>query len=75
MANDNQKTWSYAEITRATEERIKLAKRTADKLKHIEDKRWQETLAFGIYIAWDTITSIYQESGDKERLEKLTEFT
>lgn len=73
MANDNQKTWSYAEITRIAEERIKQSMARRAKSSSQRDQLFDETLAFGIYIGWDSLTHPYQKPGDKERLEKLTD--
>ena len=66
MAN---RTWTYEEITAQTEVRIKGLMKLAVGDGHSGHADW----AFGVFLAWNTLTYGWQEDGDAKRLEALTE--
>lgn len=63
-----KRTWTYEEITAQTEVRIKglMERAVGGDSGHAD---W----AFGVFLAWDTLTCGWQEDGDAKRLEALTE--
>ena len=66
------KTWTYNAITKNAEEnicRIMALAAEGDDFQLELSQRW----AYGVYCGWSSLTSGWQEIGDRERLEALTE--
>lgn len=64
----SKKTWTYAEITKATESAIR---------SYMEDTKGAEydairtNFARGAYLLWSRLTMGWQDDGDDERLARL----
>lgn len=67
-----EKTWTYDEITRITEIRIRICLESAAQENM---PAWLSSLnqqwAYGAYATWSLITEGWQKEGDNERLEVL----
>jgi hypothetical protein len=67
-----EKHWTYAEITEATEQQIKMSMELAvDSSK--DAAQCYRMMASGCYFAWAAITSGYQKPGDAKRLSAMSE--
>lgn len=67
-----EKTWSYQEITDATQRRIEMLLARAERRAGIEAD-WLRQQAYGTYALWDALTFGWQAEGDSERLRALVE--
>lgn len=90
MRDDNQaskkataprKTWSYRQLTEATEARIlflanflkeQLARTPNDRMNHITVSQ-VSSWAYGAFNLWLVVTQGWQEPGDEQRLRKLAD--
>ena len=90
MRNDNQalkkarvprKTWSYRQLTEATETRIlfladflkkQLARHPNDRLNHMTVNQ-VSSWAYGAFNLWKAVTEGWQEPGDEQRLRQLAD--
>lgn len=66
------KSWTYAEITEETITKIEQLKQQAN--TKAGNKAHLKEWAYGVYLGWYFLTYGWQEEGDKERMEQLTEF-
>lgn len=64
------KNWNYAQITKAAEDRIRSLMVPTDIGPDHADIRQQ--WAYGVYLGWYHLTTGWQQDGDSERLEALT---
>jgi hypothetical protein len=68
-----QKRWSYKEITTFAEASIRRFMASAQKASTAEERMWYRACAYGAYMGWYHLTCGWQENGDSERLDKLTQ--
>ncbi|MEB0137971.1 MULTISPECIES: hypothetical protein [unclassified Undibacterium] len=65
-------TWTYAELTRAAEQKITLwMKRSAEMGHHSYPAKICRDFAWGAHSLWFELTAGYQQPGDDERLSAL----
>lgn len=62
------KRWSYQQLTAHTEERIKRALEEARQESDGERAFRHRCIALGVLDLWVTLTSGWQQTGDRERL-------
>lgn len=60
------KTWTYEEITKETQDRIRSLLDPPHGGSELQ-RKW----AFGAYLAWSWITRRHQQDGDAEAMERL----
>jgi hypothetical protein len=68
------KRWSYAEITKATEEAIRyqLGAAKASKARGADSSHdIHRHFASGVYLLWHKLTLGHQKAGDDERMERM----
>ncbi|WP_454740319.1 hypothetical protein [Cupriavidus necator] len=70
MAAD--KTWTYAELTAALERNIDINRRLAAK-ENEDGKRAYQLLADGALQLWNSVTTGWQDDGDRARLQALVD--
>jgi hypothetical protein len=70
----SQKSWTYEEITQATEDKIARLLRLAAG-KPSERAMIFKDWAYGAYLGWYHLTCGWQEEGDAERMEAIAKGT
>lgn len=67
------KTWTYEEITQKAEKRIKNLMESSKTSPNEFERKLFQRWAFGTFSFWDVLTKGWQNDGDCERLEALTQ--
>lgn len=65
------KAWNYYEVTKAAAEqiaRLMLDSRNTEPDTAFTYRQW----AYGVYLAWNALTTGWQNTGDREAMEALT---
>lgn len=71
---NDEKGWSYSQVTESAERQIASLAKTA--AEHHDEARgiWcYQDWAYGVYIGWSNLTMGWQRDGDDERLKGLVE--
>jgi len=71
----SSKKWSYKQITEHTEKTITFYMQQAVNLEEHSESRLYLAWATGVYNSWYSLTVGWQNDGDNDRLEALTNFS
>jgi hypothetical protein len=66
-----EKSWTYAEITLATERNIVRLMQAAAEKEDPTEARTLLSWAWGVFLGWTALTNGWQVDGDSARLEAL----
>lgn len=69
----SERQWNYAALTAAAEKEIRFFSMMAVPALSRAERRDLGARAFGVFFFWDSLTSLEQRPGDKERLRALVE--